>query len=174
MDPLVFDQLPSKLLKKGTIIQREGDRKVKAYLVKKGLLRSYIISPKGKEYTFLFAPKGWIVSDPEAIFGQNSTQLFVDVLEDSEVAVLETNLGTVEGLDTDFYRRELERAFKRMSVLQRRVLMLMSESALLRYQHFVETYPNIVERVPQRMIASYLGITPEALSKVRASRMKKG
>ena len=45
--------------------------------------------------------------------------------------------------------------------------MLMSSSAIERYQHFVETYPDIIQRVPQKMIASYLGITPEALSRVR-------
>jgi CRP-like cAMP-binding protein len=48
--------------------------------------------------------------------------------------------------------------------------MLMSSSAIERYEHFVKTYPNIVQRVPQKMIASYLGITPEALSRVRKDR----
>ncbi len=58
-------------------------------------------------------------------------------------------------------------------MLQKRVIMLMSASAIERYEHFVETYPDIVQRVPQRMIASYLGITPEALSKVKGERKNK-
>ncbi|MDB4678169.1 hypothetical protein OAE93_00405 [bacterium] len=48
------------------------------------------------------------------------------------------------------------------------MIMLMSASAIERYEHFVNTYPDIVQRVPQKMIASYLGITPEALSKVKS------
>ena len=62
----------------------------------------------------------------------------------------------------------LDKISKRFSVLQRRITMLMSSSAIERYEHFLETYPQIVQRVPQRMIASYLGITPEALSKVKS------
>ena len=50
--------------------------------------------------------------------------------------------------------------------------MLMSSSAIERYQHFVETYPGIIQRVPQKMVASYLGITPEALSKVRGDKAR--
>ena len=50
--------------------------------------------------------------------------------------------------------------------------MLMSASAIERYDHFIKTYPQIVQRVPQRMIASYLGITPEALSKVKSANIK--
>ncbi|MEM9982072.1 MAG: Crp/Fnr family transcriptional regulator, partial [Bacteroidota bacterium] len=58
-------------------------------------------------------------------------------------------------------------------VLQQRVMMLMSASAIKRYEHFIETYPDIVQRVPQRMIASYLGITPEALSTVKRQQVLK-
>ena len=56
---------------------------------------------------------------------------------------------------------------KRLRVLQKRIVMLMSSAAIERYEHFIATYPSIIQRVPQRMIASYLGITPEALSRVR-------
>lgn len=51
--------------------------------------------------------------------------------------------------------------------------MLMSATAQERYEHFLQTYPSIVQRSPQRMIASYLGITPEALSKIRGQMAKK-
>lgn len=56
--------------------------------------------------------------------------------------------------------------------LQNRIIMLMSATAIKRYEHFVDTYPNIIQRVPQRMIASYLGITPEALSKVKGDKFR--
>ena len=64
----------------------------------------------------------------------------------------------------------IEKLLKRVAVLQKRIIMLMSATAWERYQDFIETYPNIVQRVPQKMIASYLGITPEALSKIRGEK----
>ena len=62
---------------------------------------------------------------------------------------------------------------RRTAVLQRRVIMLMSASAQERYQHFLETFPKLPNRVPQRMIASYLGVTPQALSTIRGRLAKK-
>jgi len=56
---------------------------------------------------------------------------------------------------------------RRLNAMQNRIVMLMSSNAKERYEHFIKTYPDIIQRVPQRMIASYLGITPEALSRVR-------
>jgi hypothetical protein len=65
---------------------------------------------------------------------------------------------------------DVPKLLKRMNVLQKRVIRLMSASAIERYEDFTKTYPAIVQRVPQKMIASYLGITPEALSAVRSLR----
>ena len=62
---------------------------------------------------------------------------------------------------------------RRAGTLQRRVLMMMSTSALERYEHFLELYPDLSSRLSQRHIASYLGITPQALSKLRAQRVGK-
>jgi len=106
-------------ISKGQILQRAGDTKAKIYLVKSGLLRSYIIDQKGKEHIFLFA---------------------------------------------------LQKILNRLEALQNRVIMMMSSTAIERYEHFVKTYPKIIQRVPQRMIASYLGITPEALSNVKGKQ----
>ena len=62
---------------------------------------------------------------------------------------------------------------RRAGALQRRVLMMMSTSALERYEFFLETYPQLGGRISQKLIASYLGITPQALSKLRAERVGK-
>ncbi len=67
----------------------------------------------------------------------------------------------------------LPKLVKRVSVLHKRIILLMSATTIERYEHFIETYPQIVQRVPQKMIASYLGITPEALSKVKGEQSKK-
>jgi CRP-like cAMP-binding protein len=105
----------------------------------------------------MFAPENWIITDN--CEGDIPCDLYIDAIEDSTITVTEKDFTK---LTSD--RKSL---IKRINVLQKRVIMLMSSSAVERYQHFVETYPDIIQRVPQRMIASYLGITPEALSRLR-------
>lgn len=110
----------------------------------------------------MFAPEGWIVADANP--ADEPAKLYIDSLEDSEVVVLNK--------DQDRQEPEVPPLLRRIRVLQNRVIMLMSASAIERYEHFCETYPDILQRVPQKMIASYLGITPEALSKVKGMRSK--
>jgi len=169
----VIDGIETKMFKKRTVLQKKGELKNKAFFVKKGLLRSYTIDDKGKEHVFMFGPEGWIVSDIESQTKQKPTELYIDALEDSEVEILDRNVIEVlrkhpeMSVESEIFAIETDRFMRRISVLQKRVIMLMSASALERYEHFLETYPQIVQRVPQKMIASYLGITPEALSKIR-------
>jgi len=149
-------------VKKGQILQRTGDLNTKGYVVKSGLLRSYTIDEKGKEHIFMFASEGWIIADNVAI--DEYADLFIDTLEDSVLIPFEKNAFTVH---------DPAKIIKRLSVLQKRVIMLMSSSAIERYEHFIAKYPEITQRVPQKMIASYLGITPEALSAAKRKRFKK-
>ena len=149
-------------VKKGQILQRKGDLNTKIYQVESGLLRSYTIDEKGKEHIFMFASEGWIIADN--IPPDESCDLFIDALEDSVV------IQKVKNFDLE---RETQKLIKRLEVLQKRVIMLMSASAIERYEHFFQTYPDIIQRVPQRMIASYLGITPEALSTVKRKQLRK-
>ncbi|MEM8901791.1 MAG: Crp/Fnr family transcriptional regulator [Bacteroidota bacterium] len=143
-------------IQKGEILQAKGEINTKAYFVEKGLLRSYSIDEKGREHIFMFAPEGWIVGD--STLPEDPCELYIDALEDSEVIPLYKDVETTH---------DSTKLFNRLRVLQKRVIMLMSATALERYEHFLETYPDIVQRVPQRMIASYLGITPEALSNIK-------
>ena len=166
--------IQTKQVKKGTILQIQGDTNIKSYYVKKGLLRSYTIDEKGKEHIFIFAPEGWIVSDMESHSKGSPAQLFIDVLEDSELKVIEKNIldQTSSFTSTEQTKAHTLNLINRISTLQKRVLLLMSASAKERYQDFLITYPNIIQRVPQKMVASYLGITPEALSKIRGEMLK--
>ena len=149
---------------KGTILQQKGELNSKIYIVKKGLLRSYIVDKKGKEHIFMFAPEGWVVGD--AVREHDPSELFIDALEDTQYVVLRKNI------ERDANPQSFRHLVKRLLVLQRRTLMLMSASAMERYEHFEATYPDILQRVPQRLIASYLGITPEALSKLKRERIR--
>lgn len=110
----------------------------------------------------MFAPENWIVGDN--VSPQKPCELFIDALEDS--VILQRDKDQNPAIDT-------RKLINRLEVLQPRVIILMSASAIERYEHFVETYPHIVQRVPQKMIASYLGITPKALSYAKRLRLKK-
>lgn len=150
-------------VKKGTILQTVGEVDTKVYHVKSGLLRSYTIDNKGKEHIFLFAPEGWTIADSAT--SEEKSELFIDALEDSLVIKVKKNI--------DKEKQNIKPILKRVLVLQKRIIMLMSSSAIERYNHFVKTYPDIIQRVPQKMIASYLGITPEALSKIKNKKINK-
>lgn len=149
-------------VKKGQILQRKGEVDSKIYEVESGLLRSYSIDEKGKEHIYMFAPQDWIIADNTP--PEKPCELFIDVLEDS--VIQQKDKVVKPTLDS-------HKLVNRIEVLQRRIIMLMSASAIERYEHFIETYPDIVQRVPQRMIASYLGVTPEALSNAKRLRIRK-
>ena len=144
-------------VKKGQILQRSGELNTKAFTVESGLLRSYTIDNKGKEHIYMFASENWIIGDNCEI--NVPCDLFIDAIENSVITVTDKEVSKQNSNNNSL--------FNRLAVLQKRIIMLMSSSAIERYQHFVETYPGIIQRVPQKMVASYLGITPEALSKVR-------
>ncbi len=157
-----------KQVKKGEMLVSRGDLRHRVFYVRKGLLRSYTIDEKGKEHIYMFAPEAWVVGDLESVAEKKPTILYVDALEDTEVEVIdEDRLIKLKENFPELGSNEGDRLLRRIAVLQRRVIMLMSASAQDRYEAFLEKYPNLVQRVTQRMIASYLGITPEALSKIR-------
>jgi CRP-like cAMP-binding protein len=146
-------------VKKGDVLQRKGDLNSKVYQVESGLLRSFSIDDNGKEHIFMFAPENWIIGDN--VPPDKPAELFIDVLEDSIIIQKEKDVDSIT---------DTKKLLNRLDVLQKRIIMLMSASAIERYEHFVATYPKITQRVPQKMIASYLGITPEGLSTVKRLR----
>lgn len=158
---------------KGDILQREGENCSKVFFVKKGLLRSYTIDDKGKEHIFMFAPESWVIADIESHQFNQPAKLFIDCIEESEVIILDRSLLINAELNMDQLKKNVSLLSRRLAVLQRRVILLMSASAKERYELFLETYPKIPNRVPQQMIASYLGITPQALSTIRGEITRK-
>lgn len=154
-------------VKKGEVLIRKGDPASHMYCVEKGLLRSFVIDEHGKEHIFMFAPEGWFFSDFESVDKEAVSAFFIDALEDSEIEMIDKKHLSQPNIAMKDLKHLLESMRRRVSVLEKRVVMLLSASAKERYQHFVTTYPEIVQRVPQRMIASYLGITPESLSRIR-------
>ena len=115
----------------------------------------------------MFAPEKWVIADIESQEFNQPAKLFIDCVEASEVIILDRSLLSKSELNIDQLKNNVNLLSRRVAVLQRRVIMLMSASAKDRYELFLETYPKIPNRVPQRMVASYLGITPQVLSKIR-------
>jgi len=163
-----------KNVTKGQILQLKGEVSEKSYFVKSGLLRSYSIDENNKEHIFMFAPEGWIIFDFVSQTYNTPSELVIEAIEDSELEILDKKLiDNLLSKSSKFRLSDTEKLTKRIAVLQKRVIMLMSATAWERYQDFLDTYPNITQRVPQKMIASYLGITPEALSNMRSNMSKK-
>ncbi len=160
-------------VKKGTLLQYLGDKSTNIFFIKQGCLRSYTIDNKGKEHVFMFAPENWIISDLAAHVNKKPAQLFIDCVEDSEIEVIPANyvdpVLSIAHISTEI---GIEKLLNRIATLQHRIIMLMSASAQERYEDFLVTYPNLSQRIPQKMIASYLGITPQALSVIRRTKRK--
>jgi len=149
-------------VKKGEILQTKGELFTKIYTVESGLLRSYSIDFKLKEHIYTFAPESWLISDNCDV--NEPCDLFIDAVEDSIIIVNDK--------EESMQIQDAISLYKRIAVLQKRIIMLMSAPALVRYQDFLITYPDIFQRIPLKMVASYIGITPEALSRVRKELSK--
>ena len=111
----------------------------------------------------MFAPENWTIAD--SIPPDQKSVLYIDALEDSIVLVFEKT-GVLDFVED-------QALINRFVALQKRIMLLIGASAIERYHDFVETYPSIVQRVPQRMIASFIGVTPEALSKAKSDYRNK-
>ena len=158
-------------IKKGEIIQYPGDTKLKAFLVVSGLLKSYSIDSKGKEHIFMFAPENWLILDVELFKKNGEAILFIEAIENSEIEIVNSEVfDNKENLPKELLSGQIDSLINRLITIQKRVLLLLSANSKERYNEFITTYPNIAQRVPQKMIASYLGVTPEALSTLRNNK----
>lgn len=155
-------------VEKGQFLLREGEVCRQFFYVEKGLLRYYSIDKKGKEHIIQFAPEGWFVGDRESQFFNRPSQFFIQALEDSDVAMIDEDLiCTISKADETFGLFSNQLLHNHIRQLQHRINMLLSATAEERYLDFIKIYPDILLRVPQTLVASYLGITPESLSRVR-------
>lgn len=173
LEELIRLKAPIVYFKKGEILQRAGQKSTQVFYVKKGLLRSYTIDEKGKEHIFMFASEGWMISDIDSQAFHKESVLNIDALEHSEIIPFAPQLldssKLTERLD---FQQIIDPLMRRIGMMQQRIIALMSNSASKRYESFLDIYPELPNRVPQKMIASYLGITPEALSNIRRKLVK--
>lgn len=164
----LIEQCKVKTAKKDQFLLRQGDYCRHTFFVEKGLLRQGYIDEKGKEHILHFAPESWFVADRESMFFNQPSKYFIQALENSQVVLIDEEflsfLSKRIPAFIDFNNKLLHSHIRH---LQNRIAQLLSATAQERYLDFVQMYPDILLRVPQTMVASYLGITPESLSRVR-------
>ncbi|MFV0304141.1 MAG: Crp/Fnr family transcriptional regulator [Moheibacter sp.] len=171
---MIDQNLERRLVKKNEILLHEGENCSHTFFVAKGLLRAYTMDEQGKEHILQFAPENWLISDRSSVLFNEVSEQYIDAIEDSEVILIESGFfEKLSEISSDFQRFNMNALNNHIRHLQKRINLLISATAEVRYLDFVKLYPNILLRVPQLMVASYLGITPESLSRVRKELARK-
>jgi CRP-like cAMP-binding protein len=171
---LIEAKFVPKSLKPGEFLQRAGSVAKYAAFVAAGCLRSYVIDANGKEHVVQFAPETWWLADNSSLRSGAPSQYFFDALEDSEVLLIEpAGHDELEKTIPEYaaaFRKGLQKA---AAAKDERIVHSMSASAQQRYLEFLKTYPTVAARVPQWMLASYLGVSPETVSRIRKKLAQK-
>lgn len=166
---LIHKKVPKKtfLLQQGEICRFE------AYIIK-GCIRSYYIDNNGFDVILTFAIEDWWVSDIASFHEKKPSRMFIETLEACELLML-----TPESKEELLQKvPAFERVFrlmvqKHLTSYQERLFGNIAQTAQDRYLAFLQKYPSLSQRVPQHLIASYLGISPEFLSKIRSKILAK-
>ena len=167
-------QLQHRKLRKRQYFLQEGDVSRYEAFVLKGCLRTYELDENGNEHVLSFAVENWWVGDLYSFFTGTPSSYNVDTLEPTELLFLD-----LASQDLLFEKvPKFERYFRLLVqnafiATQRRVISSISKPAEERYLEFIEKYPTLELRIPQHQIASYLGITPESLSRTRKQLQQK-
>lgn len=155
-------------VKKGDFLLRQGEKCKHSFFVEKGLLKQYSIDNKGKEHIIQFSPENWFMTDRESVYFGNPSSYFIQAIENTEVFLIdEKMILQLSKSNPTFLEFNNKLLHNHIRHLQKRIKSLLSATAEERYLDFIKIYPDLTLRVPQLLIASYLGITPESLSRVR-------
>lgn len=171
----ISETVPTIRADKQEILLREGEICRFSYFVSSGCLRMYFIKDNGAEQITQFAIENWWISDYMSSMTRTPSQFYIQAVEPSEVVLMDTRV-------TDVLFREvpqLERYFRIVNqrayaAMQFRIKYLYGFSGEELYLHFTSRFPEFVQRVPQYMLASYLGLSAEYLSKLRKKNAREG
>lgn len=163
---------PKRMLKRQFLLQ-EGDVCRELAFVEKGALYSYTIDSKGNQHVIRFAFEGWWMANLQSFFTGEPTTLNIEVLEDSELLMLDRKnhqklLDEIPAYER-YHRIIVQNAYV---ALQQRAENALGLTAEEKYSRLIEQNPEFMNRVPLNLVASYLGMSPETLSRVRGQMSK--
>ena len=163
-----------KKLRRRQYLLQEGDVWTYNAFVCTGFLKTFSVDSEGKEHIMNFSPENYWTGDRESLINQTPTRFNIDAIEESQIILIEKK--NFEDLCekipqlNDLVNAILQKSF---IVSQNRIHANISLTANEKYQIFLEKFPNIVNRIPQHMIASYIGISPETLTRIRRNTARK-
>lgn len=166
----VLSHFKAKKLKKHQFVVQEGQRVENDFFIISGCLKSFHTNNDGKLHIIQFGLQDWWITDYEAYYNQTIATINIDCIEDSELLCL--SYENREKLCTELHKMEhffRKKANKRNVALQKRILSLLCNNAKERYDKLLEQYPQLFQKVPKQLIAAYLGVTRETLSRLNAS-----
>ncbi|GAA3980707.1 hypothetical protein GCM10022210_34990 [Mucilaginibacter dorajii] len=168
----IRDAITAKTIKKKSFLLEPEHVCKELYFVSKGCLRLYFINKKLNEQIILFAIENWWMTDYESLDSGRPSSYYMQAVENSEIiSITKTKLDelftAVPKLER-YFRIVQQRAF---AATQTRIKYIYSMSDEERYHHFSGLFPAFMQRVPQYMLASYLGFTPQFMSKIRAKKI---
>jgi CRP-like cAMP-binding protein len=165
--------MPKKIRKRQYLLQ-EGDISHNIGFVVKGCFRLYSIGKNGEEYSMRFAIENWWISDFDSFQSGLPSKYNIDALEDGELLMIKKEKWNVLLETIPGFKKLIDKLTARnYEAHQNRILSNISETAEEKYNNFISTYPMIYDRIPLHMIASFLGLSRETLSRVRQQNSQK-
>ena len=169
---LVASKFQARLYRKRQFVLQEGDVCNVFNFVVSGCLRMYKIDESGTTHIIQFAIENWWISDMGSFYSKKPSEMSIEAIEDTTVLQIKHE----DLLDLYIRAPKFDRLFrvlveKSLIGMQQRLLQNISSDARIRYESFLKQYPDLANRIPNTNIASYLGITPEFLSKIRNERV---
>lgn len=173
-EQLFLSKIEIRHFKSKSILLNAGQTSKYTYFVNSGILRSFNINDNIIEHVLHFACEGWWIGDMYSYISGKPGSLFIEVLEDAEIVMISKEN------HQQLYREipKLERFFRILAENslvshQERLMDSLGLTAEERFEKFCKKYPTLIQRVPQKHIASYIGVTPEFFSKMKARYFKK-
>jgi CRP-like cAMP-binding protein len=175
LDDAAFEYIKTffttKRVRKNQFLLHDGDEVKYEYLVTAGIYKVFYVDEGGKEHIVQFAQENWWMTDYAAYFKQQPATMFVECLEEGEVLCL--TLAGREKLSSELHKME---HFFRLKLTngyvaqQQRIALLLSSTPQQRYDAFSNWYPDLLQRIPKKYIAEFLGVSRETLSRLYSGK----